>query len=264
MLVALLAVFGSTSLHAHSVSKVQHHSSLPTAKEYGYRVVRSFPHATNIYTQGLEYRDNYLFESGGKYGESTIVKRRLNSTRHEQHSALDNTVFAEGITLMGDKLYQLSWKSQRGFIYEASSLTAQGEFSYRGEGWGLTNNGQQLIMSNGSDRLQFINPSDFTVSHSIDVTLAGKPVTRLNELEWIDGLIYANIWNSEVIVMINPQSGHVVAYVNLDKLLPSHMRTARTDVLNGIAYDFEHKRLLVTGKYWPRLYHIELTDKAVH
>jgi len=255
-------VFSCTSLRALSLKETQPLSLLPAAKEYSYRVLQSFPHATSIYTQGLEYHNNYLFESGGKYGESIILKRRLNSTEPEQYSPLDHTLFAEGITVMGDHVYQLSWKSQRGFIYSASSLTAQGEFSYRGEGWGLTNNGQQLIMSNGSDKLQFINPEDFTVSHSIDVILEGRPVTRLNELEWIDGLVYANIWTSNFIVMINPLSGQVVAYVNLDKLLPTHMKTAQTDVLNGIAYDRKRKRLLVTGKYWPRLYHIELVDEA--
>ena len=256
-----------TSINSHSSDRalaqnLLTQSSLAAATEYGYNVVRSFPHDTDIYTQGLEYRDNYLFESGGQYGKSIILKRRLNNNRQKQYTALDGSIFAEGLTLIGDKVYQLSWKSQRGFIYDAQSLAALGEFSYRGEGWGLTNNGRQLIISDGSDQLQFIDPEDFTVSHRIKVSLAGKPVTRLNELEWIDGLIYANIWTSNLIVMIDPNSGKVVGYVNLEGLLPAQLTTARTDVLNGIAYDHQHQRLLVTGKYWPKLYHIELIDKS--
>lgn len=235
---------------------------IAVADELGYRVVKSFPHSTSIFTQGLEYRDNFLYESAGKYGESLILKRRLNSTRIHKYRLMDKSVFGEGITLLADKLYQLSWKSQRGFIYNAATLELQKEFSYSGDGWGLTNNGQELIVSNGSSKILFLDLDSFKVKRTITVNLNGEPVDRLNELEWIEGYIYANIWTSSWIVIINPDSGNVVSYVNLANLLPSELTDKKTDVLNGIAYDRERKRLFVTGKYWPKLFQIELFKKT--
>lgn len=188
-----------------------------------------------------------------------VLKRTLDNNQALQVYRLDKQLFAEGITLLKNRLYQLTWKSQRGFIYDTDTLQPMAEFNIKGQGWGITNNGQQLIISNGSNQLTFINPSDFQVSHTLAVSIEGKALDKLNELEWIDGLIYANIWQSNWIVMIDPDNGNVVGKIYLKDLLPKNLKTAKTDILNGIAYDREQKRLLVTGKYWPRIYHIELS-----
>lgn len=229
---------------------------------YQYRVVASYPHDTGVFTQGLIYRDGALYESAGQYGESRLLKRTLtDSTPYREHR-LPPALFAEGITLLNGRIYQLTWRSHHGFIYDQETLTPLGEFGFSGEGWGLTDNGQHLIVSDGTDRLSFIDPTGFKVIRTIDVRLNGKPVYRLNELEWIDGKLYANIWQTNWIIIIDPESGAVEGRVRLHDILPKELRTRKTDVLNGIAYDREKRRLLVTGKYWPRLYHIELTPDA--
>lgn len=225
---------------------------------YQYRIVDRFPHDTAVFTQGLVYANQRLYESAGQYGESRLLVRTLADTTPLQQYRLDDQLFAEGLTLFRDKLYQLSWRSGRGFIYDANSLAPLGEFPISGEGWGLTDNGQQLIVSDGSATLQFLDPDDFSVVKKLTVTLNGSPIPRLNELEWIDGAIYANIWQSNWLIIINPETGKVEGKVRLHDLLPPALRTARTNVLNGIAYDREQRRLLVTGKYWPLVYHIEL------
>lgn len=226
---------------------------------YGYRVVESFPHARNVFTQGLVFDNERLYESAGQYGESRLLVRRLDDTRPLAQRNLKSELFAEGITLLAGRIYQLTWRSGRGFIYDAQTLDTQGEFAIDGEGWGITHNNTQLIVSDGTDALQFIDPKSFRVTKRLAVKHDDKPVHRLNELEWVDGLIYANIWQSNWIVMIDPDSGMVVGKVRLAGLLPGHLKTANTDVLNGIAFDSQRRRLLVTGKYWPRIYHIELT-----
>lgn len=226
--------------------------------DYHYRIIESFPHGTNVFTQGFEYHQGVLYESAGLRGQSRLFTRSLNNSNPDNQQRLDDQYFAEGITLFNDKVYQLTWQSQKGFIYQQKSLKPAGTFTIKGEGWGLTNNGKHLIVSNGTSRISFLNPRDFSFSHSIDVTLNKQPLAKINELEWIDNLIYANIWQSNWIVMIDPQTGQVVAKANLTDLLPNTLRTAKTDVLNGIAYDHDQQRLLVTGKNWPRIYHIEL------
>lgn len=225
---------------------------------YRYRVVESYPHDRGVFTQGLVYHQHKLYESAGHFGQSRLLVRTLQSTKPLLQHKLPDNIFAEGITLLDDKLYQLSWRSGRVFVYQPQTLEPLREFSIRGEGWGICHNGRELIVSNGSSTLQFFDPQTFELSRTLSVTLNAKPVTQLNELEWIDGLIYANVWQSDWIIMIDPDSGKVVGKAQLDKLLPKALRTRSTDVLNGIAYDRENKRLLVTGKYWPRIYHIEL------
>ena len=159
---------------------------------------------------------------------------------------------------MGQQLYQLTWRAGKALVFDVSNLQLLKHFDYPGQGWGLCNNGEQLIMSNGSDQLQFINPRDFSTVKTIAVTEQGKPLHKLNELEWVEGYIFANIWQSNRIVIIEPDSGQVLSSINLNGLLPEELRSADTDVLNGIAYDAKQQRLLVTGKNWPRLYHIQL------
>lgn len=228
-----------------------------TVVDYRYRVVADYPHDASLFTQGLEFHNTTLFESGGHYGQSRLLTRKLNSSQTIAQHALKQRYFAEGLTVLNDKIYQLTWRAQRGFIYHRESLQPIGEFQYRGEGWGLCNDGQSLIISNGSARLQFINPHTFELERNIKVTLDGQPVYKLNELEWVDGLIYANVWQSDWIVMIDPVSGNVVGRVDLSHLL-TRKQQKHADVLNGIAYDSQQKRLFVTGKNWPSLFEIEL------
>jgi glutamine cyclotransferase len=229
---------------------------------YHYRVINEFPHSTDVFTQGLEFHQGLLYESSGQRGHSMVQTRPLDSNQAIRQTALDNHLFGEGITILGDKLYQLTWQSKRGFVYNKNTLAAEGEFTILDQGWGITNNGQQLVYSDGSHQLRFLNPQNFSVEKTLPVNDNGKAVRWLNELEWVDGLIYANIWRSHWIVMIDPRSGEVVGRVNLKKLLPNSLRSKKTDVLNGIAYDKVTQRLFVTGKYWPRLYQIELIAES--
>lgn len=225
---------------------------------YQYRVIANFPHDRSVFTQGLVYHQNTLYESAGHYGQSRLLARNLQSSDPLQQHSLPDDLFAEGITIMGDKLYQLTWRSGRVFVYNPETFEPLREFAIAGEGWGITHNQRELIVSNGSAQLQFIDPETFKVLRRLTVTLDGKPVSQLNELEWVNNRIYANVWQSNWIIMIDPSSGAVTGKVRLNHLLPDDLRTATTDVLNGIAYDDESGRLLVTGKYWPRIYHIEL------
>jgi glutamine cyclotransferase len=227
---------------------------------YQYRVINQYPHSTEVFTQGLEFHQGLLYEGSGQRGHSMVQTRSLDSIQAIRQTALDDRLFGEGITILGDKLYQLTWQSKRGFVYDKNTLAPEAEFTIRGQGWGITNNGQQLIYSDGSNQLRFLNPHTFNLEQTLSVNDNGKAVNWLNELEWVDGLIYANVWRSHWIVIIDPQNGKVVGRVNLKHLLPDKLRSKRTDVLNGIAYDKTSKRLFVTGKYWPRLYQIELID----
>ena len=251
LLIALTSLFASASEPASTAKN-------SAVIEYQYRVIASFPHSTTVFTQGLEFHQGILFESAGKRGESRLIKRSLENLEPIQTHYLDSRYFSEGLTLLKGRLYQLTWQSQQGFIYNPETLQATGKFTIKGQGWGMANNGSELIISNGTSQLDFIDPKDFSVKRSIDVHFEGRAVKNLNELEWIDGIIYANIWQSNWIIMIDPDSGNVVGKVLMKNLLPRSSMTATTDVLNGIAYDHEKKRLLVTGKYWPRIYHIEL------
>ncbi len=229
---------------------------------YRYRVVEQFPHATDVFTQGLVYRDGLLYESAGQYGESRLLTRTLTDTTPIRETSLPPDLFAEGIAVVGDRLFQLTWRSGRGFVYRRDTLEPLREFRLRGQGWGMAYDGERLIVSNGSSELQFLDPDTLETVKTLTVTRRDRPVAQLNELEWIDGLIYANVWRTDLIVMIDPDSGRIRGEVNLEQLLPSVLRRARTGVLNGIAYDAAGQRLLVTGKYWPRLYHIELQPPA--
>ncbi len=229
--------------------------------EYQYHVVERFEHDPELFTQGLEFHNGVLYESAGQYGQSQVITRTLDQPQPLLQHRLHRRYFAEGITLLNQQLYQLTWQSRQGFIYDPVSLKPKGKFTVKGEGWGLTNNGKELIMSDGSSRLQFIDPATFEVLRTITVRFENSTIDKINELEWIEGLIYANIWQSQWLVMINPDNGQVVGKVFLNDLLPKEQRTAKTDVLNGIAYDKDKKRLLVTGKYWPTLFHITLSPK---
>jgi glutamine cyclotransferase len=224
---------------------------------YGYDVVATYPHDPSAFTQGLQYVDGVLYEGTGLYGSSSLRRVELETGRVEQQIALADEYFGEGIVVIEDRIYQLTWQSHVAFLYDRASFTLLDEFTYPTEGWGLTYDGEELIMSDGSSILFRRDPETFAEVGRIDVSEGTDAVNRLNELEYIDGLIWANIWQTDKIAMIDPSSGQVRAWVDLAGLLPDE-DAAGADVLNGIAYDEEHDRIFVTGKFWPKLFEIDL------
>jgi glutamine cyclotransferase len=231
------------------------------APEYGYKVVARFPHATDAFTEGLLYLDGWLYESTGLEGHSFIRKVDLASGRPAQQFDLPPIIFGEGIVNWKDKLVSLTWRSEVGFVFDRATLTPLKTWNYPGEGWALTQDGKRLIMSDGTAELRFLDPETLKETGRITVTDEGRPVTMLNELEYVKGEVYANIWQTDRIVRIDPASGKVTGWIDLTGLLPAAERGRQTDVLNGIAYDAAQNRLFVTGKNWPALFQIELVAK---
>lgn len=226
----------------------------------GHRVVTSYPHDPRAFTQGLLYRDGALYESTGLYGESTLRRVELETGKVLQQIPVPKQYFAEGLALVGDALVQLTWQEHTGLVYDRRTFEQRRTFTYKTEGWGIDHDEQGgLVMSDGSDQLFFLDPKTFAVVRTLDVRDAGRPVPNLNELEWIEGEIWANVWMTDRLVRINPATGVVNSWVNLDALWPRAQRPPTADVFNGIAYDRERRRIFVTGKNWPRLYHITVT-----
>lgn len=219
--------------------------------------IKAFNHDKTAYTQGLEYHDGILYESTGLYGESTIRKVDLNTGNVLQSKKLPETVFGEGLTLVGDTLFQLTWKSQKGFMYSKHDLSEIGQFSYPTEGWGLAYDGEYLIMTDGSEYLYFYSLPHFTKITQIPVYDNQGAVRQLNELEYIDGFLYANIYTTDDIVKIDPKTGKIHQRISLSALLPPQYHHDEIDVLNGIAYDKENNRIFVTGKNWPKLFEVK-------
>lgn len=235
--------------------------SVPT---YSYEIINSYPHDAAAFTQGLIYVDGVLYEGTGRYGQSSLREVDLETGTVQSLSTIPEQYFGEGITIFDDKIYQLTWQNQTGFIYDQDSFKLLDTFSYPTEGWGLTHDGQNLIMSDGTNHLYFLDPNTLEITNQVAVFNAqGNPVVRLNELEYINGAVYANIWQTNDIVQINPETGQVTAWIDLTDLLSSESLTQPVDVLNGIAYDAENGRLFVTGKLWPTLFEIELVETAV-
>ncbi|MDR0728992.1 MAG: glutaminyl-peptide cyclotransferase [Prevotellaceae bacterium] len=230
------------------------HSS-GAVKQYIYKIENRYPHDGQAYTQGLFIHRGRLYESAGQYGQSSLRKIDLPTGDVVATYTLPASVFAEGACVWHDTIYQLSWQERTCFLYD-TTLRPVGEFHYDGEGWGLTSDGIHLIMSDGSSILKFLNPADFSEQRYVNVTYDGKAIPLLNELEYIDGEIWANVYTYDYIIRINPDNGKVTGIVFMQKLLPPELRTARTDVLNGIAYDDATKKIFVTGKNWPKLYEI--------
>jgi glutaminyl-peptide cyclotransferase len=224
----------------------------------GYSVVRAMPHDTTAFTEGLAFSKGLLIESTGLNGRSSLRKVEIETGRVLQQVRLPDAYFGEGATVLGDRIYQLTWKSNKGFIYDLGTLAPRGEFTYAGEGWGLTTDGKSLIMSDGTNRIRFMDPSTFHVTRTIEVLSGGAPVTNLNELEYVKGVLYANVWMTKFILRIDPENGRILAWIDFDGLLPASETTRTTDVMNGIAYDAEGDRLFVTGKNWPRLYEVRI------
>ena len=229
-----------------------------------YRAVHVYPHDPQAYTQGLIYLDGHLYESTGRNGHSTLRMVDLDSGRVLQSNPLPAKCFGEGLTDWGSHLIQLTWQSHVGFVYDRFSFRVIRTFFYPWEGWGLTHDSRHLILSDGTSVLHLLDPSTFQEAGKISVTDQGQPVLNLNELEYIHGEIYANVWQTDRIARISPATGQVLAWIDLSGLLPSAERQDSNAVLNGIAYDSQHDRLFVTGKLWPRLYQIRLVATAAH
>ena len=228
------------------------------AKLLNYAVLNRFPHRPQIFTQGLIVEGDTVIESGGGYGKSSLSKVNLQSGEVLAEQTVSPHIFAEGVASLKGLLYQLSFKRGILMVYHAEALQIIRQHQYKGEGWGLTSNNKHLIMSDGSDTLKYMDPTNFKEVKRLSVTENGRPLKYLNELEWVGGKIYANVWLRNKIVIINPKNGVVTAYLDLKELLAEVRSTAKSGVLNGIAYDKESKRLYVTGKYWPTLFEIKI------
>jgi len=232
------------------------------AVEYEVEIVAKLRHDPKAFTQGLLYEDGFFYESTGLRGESTLRKVRAENGRVLQRHDLAAAYFAEGLALMDDKLYQLTYQENTLFVYDAGNLRQLDALRYEGEGWGLTHDGEHLIMSNGSDVLSFRDPERFRQTHTVRVRENGREVSQLNELEYIDGEIWANIWRSKRIVRIDPGTGHVTGRIDLRAIPPRADRTGDEDYLNGIAYDRDGGRIFVTGKRYAFVYQIQLREKT--
>jgi len=262
----LILVFAAalTSLQCNGSANTNAPSPAKTAPEnavvgkYGYEVVNKWPHDPSAFTQGLVFLDGKLLESTGQEGNSSLRSVDLQTGKVLKKVDVPIPYFAEGIALLNNKIYQLTWQHRVGFIYDAQTLQKVGEFNYSGEGWGLTTDGRSLILSDGSNRIRFINPDSFQVTKTIAVLDGNRPVGELNELEYVNGEIYANVWHEDRIAAIDPETGRVKSWIDLSGLLqPGDVQDPEA-VLNGIAFDQASNRLFVTGKLWPQLFEIKI------
>ena len=230
----------------------------------GYNIVNIYPHDTTAYTQGLQLYNGKLYEGTGDYEKSALLITDLKTGKEEKkHSIGTDKIFGEGITIFKGKIYQLTWQSHVVYVYELGNIDKPIKtFNWPYEGWGITNNGSDLIVSDGSANLYFVDPATFKVKSTVAVTEDGRPIDSINELEYIDGFVFANVYQSEFIVKVDPSSGHVAGTIDLpglrEKYFPKEIIPERTDVLNGIAYDSTTKKLFITGKRWPKLFEIKL------
>ena len=252
----------ATAEHAAQQKPAKPAASSAPAPVHGFKVVRSYPHDPQAFTQGLEFVDGVLYESTGMNGRSGIRKVNLATGEVLQVQPLDAAYFGEGITVWKNRIVQLTWQSGLGFVYDRQTLQQQRTFKYTGEGWGLTHDGTRLIMSDGSDSgtLRLIDPETLRQTGTLMVKDGGRPVPRLNELEYVKGEIFANVWQSERVAVISPSTGRVTAWIDLHGLLDPREK-AGVDVLNGIAYDAKGDRLFVTGKLWPRIFEIQVVRR---
>ena len=255
LLVSLLSLHFSASLADSVVSKIQAENGI---KQYSYEVVNVYPHDPTAFTQGLIFKDGYLYESTGLNGGSSLRKVELETGKVLQKIDIDRKFFAEGLASVDGQLYQLSWRARTGFVYNTETFGLERTFKYPGQGWGLTFYKNQLIMSDGTSLLRFLDPVDFKEIKKLAVSIDEKPLKRLNELEMVNGKIFANVWLTDRIAIILPETGHVDGIINLAGLLDKYEPGSEAEVLNGIAYDAAGHRLFVTGKYWPKLFEIRL------
>lgn len=251
--VAAALVLAFAALRGRSYSPVS--ADIPTVS---YTLVKAWPHDRGAFTEGLVFWDGMLIESTGLNGRSTLRKVDLISGRVTQEVALDDRYFGEGIAVLDGRIYQLTWQSHQGFIYDAATMRREGDFTFTGEGWGLTTDGHSLIMTDGTNRIRFIDPSTFQVTRTIDVFAHGEPVRKLNELEYVKGELYANVWQTEFVLRVDPATGRIIDSIDFVGILPQSDRRRDTDVMNGIAYDAQGDRLFVTGKNWPTLFEVKV------
>jgi glutamine cyclotransferase len=223
-----------------------------------YKVVHTYPHDRAAFTQGLVFYQGFLYEGTGQEGQSSIRKVELTTGKVVQNRALPPDFFGEGIAILDGKIYEITWQNKLAMVYDLKTFELLNRFTYDTEGWGLTTDGKSLLMSDGTSKLYFRDPATFAVTRKVDVLDAGRPIDQLNELEWVNGEIYANVWKTDRIVRVSPRDGHVLGWIDLHGLLTPQERGDHTDVLNGIAYDAAGKRLFVTGKWWPKLFEIQL------
>jgi len=251
-------------LLALAVAGVAAAAALPRDKAVpidGFRVVAAYPHDPNAFCQGLVVADGVMYEGTGQHGNSSVRQVDLATGRVERIVPLDRAYFGEGIAVLKGQLYQLTWQNRLAIVYDLASLTPISSFRYSGEGWGLTTDGEQLIMSDGSATLRFLDPATFDVKRRLTVRTRTGQLDKLNELEYVSGEIYANVWYTDRIARISPKTGEVLGWIDLSSLWPARQRPSKEHVLNGIAYDEQNQRLYVTGKNWPQLYHIEVVTK---
>ncbi|HTA80634.1 MAG TPA: glutaminyl-peptide cyclotransferase [Terracidiphilus sp.] len=237
-------------------------TAFPALAADSYRVVHSYPHDSQAFTQGLIYLDGHLYESTGLEGKSSLREEDLETGSILQFHDVPSRYFAEGLTDWGNTLIQLTWQSHVAFVYDRTTFHFLRSFQYDGEGWGLTHDSKSLILSDGSATLKFFDPTTFHQTRTIEVKDHGKPVTQLNELEYIHGEIYANIWHADRIARISPATGAVLGWIDLSGLLPASEHSTAEAVLNGIAYDAAHDRLFVTGKLWPKIFEIQVMPEG--
>jgi glutaminyl-peptide cyclotransferase len=226
--------------------------------QYGYQVMHAYPHDPNAFTQGLEFRAGFLYESTGLKGRSSVRKVNLETGKVLQEIDIDAQYFGEGITVLNQRIVELTWQSETGFVYDQPSFRNLRTFNYPGEGWGLANDGQNIYMSDGSAQIRIWDPVTLQEKRRITVRDRGQPVLNLNELEFVRGEIYANVWQTDRIARISPADGRVLGWIDLAGILAAADRTGQEDVLNGIAYDVLGNRLFVTGKLWPKLFEIKV------
>jgi glutaminyl-peptide cyclotransferase len=255
--IAALAFVTLTVIVAMTTPTSTQRASRSRAPVAGYRVVHVFPHDSQAFTQGLVYLDGVFYEGTGLNGRSTIRKVKIETGQVMQMQKLDSQYFGEGIAILNDTLFQLTWQSGIAFLYDRATFTRTGTFSYTGEGWGLTHDGRRLIMSDGTATLRFIDPASHKEISRLAVRDGGRPVLNLNELEYIKGEVFANVWQTDRIARISPKTGEVSGWIDLKGLLPASEQ-APDAVLNGIAYDAAGDRLFVTGKLWPKVFEIRI------
>lgn len=242
-------------------------NGIPSPQTIVYQLIAEYPHSTGAYTEGLQYVDGHIYEGTGQYGRSYLAKTDLKTGKELQRKDMDARYFGEGITVMGDKIYQLTYKAKRGFVYDKKTFKELSSFNFNTqEGWGLTNDGTNLIYSDGTDALYFLDPQNFQVTRTLNVRDKYGPVRFINELEYINGYIYANQWQTDLILKIDLKTGYVVATANLSNLRqrtgipPVTGDESAPEFMNGIAYDAENNRIFITGKNWPKLFEIKLDN----
>ena len=251
-----IAVLATAALVAGSVVPSVRAGGIPV---YHYKVVHTYPHDTGAFTEGLFYEDGYFYESTGEVGTSVVRKVRLDTGEVEQQVDTPAGYFGEGIIDTGTKLVQLTWREGVAFVYDKATLHLVGGFRYPGEGWALTRDATHIYMSDGTPTIRILDPASFERTGSINVTADGVPLQQINEVEWVKGQIYANVWQTDRIARIDPKTGHVVGWIDLKGLMDtSRLGDLSNDVLNGIAYDAAHDRLFVTGKHWPSVFEIRI------